>query len=110
MTYYMTQRPPMLGAMPKEGLVSWAYLDTDGEKKVFCEKIGCEAYAKLNYSRKLTEQEVSDYELIPECRELRLTPVELRKLISLVHRAGNSVPDDEADELYALWKKLREAN
>lgn len=110
MTYYMTQRPPMLGAMPKEGLVDWAYLDTDGEKKVFCEKIGCEAYAKLEYSRELTEREISDYELVPETRTVRLTPVELRKLIAVVHRAGMDAPDDEADDLYALYKTLLKAN
>ena len=109
MFYYMTQRPPMIGAMPKEGLVSWVAFDDDGGK-VFCEKIGCEAYAKLTYSRELTEREISDYELIPETRTVRLTPVELRKLIAVVHRAGMDAPDEEADDLYALYKTLLKAN
>ena len=108
MTYYMTQRPPMLGAMPKEGLVRWVAFDDDGHK-VFCEKICCEAYAKLTYDRVLTEQEISDYELTPEYREVRLTNPELLKLIKLVYRSALDADGDEGDELYALWKKLRDA-
>jgi len=108
MVYYMTQRPPMLGAMPKEGLVRWVAFDDDGGK-VFCEKIGMDAYAKLTYSRELTEQEISDYELVPEYRTVRLTNVEMQKLIKLVYRAAYDAPSDKADELYVLWKKLRDA-
>lgn len=109
MVYYMVQRPPMIGAMPKEGLVSWVAFDDEGGK-VYCEKIGRFAYAKLTYSRELTDQEVSDYELIPEYRTVRLTPVELQKLIAVVHRAGNDALGDNADDPYALYKTLLKAN
>ena len=105
MVYYMTQRPPMIGAMPKEGLVEWVAFDDDGGK-VFCEKIGMEAYAKLTYSRELTEQEISDYELIPESRTVTLTNAELQKVVKLVYRAAYDAPEDKADELYRIWKKL----
>ena len=106
MTYYMTQRPPMLGAMPKEGLVRWEMLDDDG-RRVFCDKIGLEAYAKLEYSRELTEKEISDYELVPESRMVTLTTAELRRLIKAVYRAMIDADMDDGDELYCLYEKLR---
>ena len=108
MVYYMTQRPPMIGAMPKEGLVSWMAFDDDF-KKEFVKEIGCGAYAKLTYDRVLTEQEISDYELTPAYREVRLTNPELLKLIKLAYRSALDADGDEGDELYALWKKLRDA-
>lgn len=108
MVYYMTQRPPMIGAMPKEGLVDWVAFDDDG-RRVFCEKIGCEAYAKLNYSRELTEQEVNDYELIPETRTVTLTTAEMQTLSQLVYRTALDASANVGDELYGIWKKLREA-
>ena len=108
MVYYMTQRPPMIGAMPKEGLVRWVAFDDDGHK-VFCEKIGMEAYAKLEYSRELSEQEINDYELTPEIRTVTLTTPELLKLISMVYMAAIDADGKDGDELYDLWKKLRDA-
>ena len=59
--YYMTQRPPMPGAMPKEGLIEiearepWKRLPGVGR-----------AYAKLIYDRRLTDKEIEDYELVEE--------------------------------------------
>lgn len=106
MTYYMTQRPPMPGAMPKEGLLHWEMLDDDGNR-VFCDKIGLEAYAKLEYSRELTEKEISDYELTPENRTVTLTTAELLRLIKTVYRAAIDLDGDDCDELYRLYKKLR---
>jgi len=60
-SYYMTQRPPQIGAMPRKGLVEIDEFDG----KPFIEEIGWDAWAKITYDRELTPDEVSDYELIP---------------------------------------------
>lgn len=62
MRYYMTQRPPMPGAMPRSGLVEIEEFDG----RVYCKEIMREAYARLTYDRELTKQEIYDYELTPE--------------------------------------------
>ena len=64
-SYYMTQRPPQIGAMPRNGLLDIVYLNADEERQ-FVQEIGRQAYAILHYGRELTEQEVSDYELTPK--------------------------------------------
>lgn len=64
--YYMTHRPPMPGAMPKDGLLEiearepWKHVPHAGR-----------AYAKLTYSRPLTEKELYDYELAAEPSEVK---------------------------------------
>ena len=63
-SYYMTQRPAMPGAMPREGLYSIEDLDP----KEIIPEINDGAYALIIYTRKLTDQEVYDYELTP-CAE-----------------------------------------
>lgn len=59
--YYMTQRPAMPGAMPKDGLDTIEDLDP----RDVIPYIGKGAYALLYYTRPLTDKEVSDYELTP---------------------------------------------
>ena len=59
--YYMTQRPAMPGAMPKKGLDMIEDRDPDD----IIPNLGKGAYAVITYTRKLTEQEISDYELTP---------------------------------------------
>ena len=61
-SYYMTQRPPQIGAMPKNGLQDILFLDED-ENAVYVPEIGHHAYAILRYQRELTDKEISDYEL-----------------------------------------------
>lgn len=56
--YYLPHRPPMPGAIPKDGLIrtaSFDYMQSFGG-------IGCWGWAE--YSRQLTEKEIYDYELV----------------------------------------------
>lgn len=55
--YYTQFRPPMPGAIPREGLVQTADFDY---KQSFN---GIGAWGWAEYSRELTDKEVSDYEL-----------------------------------------------
>lgn len=59
--YYMTQRPPMPGAMPKLGLVDIQDLDPNE----IIPEIGKGAYALLTYSQSLNGKAICDYELTP---------------------------------------------
>ena len=56
--YYLPFRPPMPGAMPRSGLVS---MEDFGDKRET--PIGIDAWGKVIYNRKLTDDEVYDYEL-----------------------------------------------
>jgi hypothetical protein len=59
--YYMTQRPPAPGAQPKRGLIrSFEY-----EGRLYVEAIGRSAWGSVVYDRELTDDEISDYELVP---------------------------------------------
>lgn len=60
--YYMTQRPPMPGAQPKEGLVNIESFDG----RPYIEEIDHEAYALLTYDRVLADSELREYELVPD--------------------------------------------
>ena len=62
--YFMTQRPPMPGAMPRKGLKEIIAYDPDDYIPEICHVI----YAELVYDRELTKEEVSDYELMPKAR------------------------------------------
>ena len=59
--YYMTQRPPMPGAMPKIGLVDIQDLNPND----IIPEIGKGAYALLTYSQPLSGKDICDYELTP---------------------------------------------
>ena len=56
-SYYCTQRPPVPGSVPKNGLRS-----TFASERIIR---GREVYAVVEYDRKLTTKEISDYELTP---------------------------------------------
>lgn len=56
--YYTTQRPPMLGCIPN-GAASVACFDD----RQFVEEIGRRAWGYADYPRKLTDEEIKDYEL-----------------------------------------------
>ena len=55
--YYCKFRPPMPGAIPRDGLVSTS--DYDWPQSFD----GVSAWGIAEYSRPLTDQEISDYEL-----------------------------------------------
>ena len=60
--YYMTQRPPMPGAMPQKDL----FLIEDLDPNDVISYLGKGAFAIVAYTRLLTDREINDYELIPE--------------------------------------------
>lgn len=57
--YYCRFRPPMPGAIPRNGLQNVCAFDTKGV--VFD---GNEAWGYADYDRPLTEKEINDYELL----------------------------------------------
>ena len=59
--YYLTQRPPAPGAMPRRGLIDFY----EYENRLFVEIIGREAWGSVVYDRPLTHEEVDEYELVP---------------------------------------------
>lgn len=59
--YYMLRRPPVPGAMPIDGL---ADLKDFGER-MYVREIDREAWGKLIYMRKLSDEEVDRWELAP---------------------------------------------
>lgn len=60
--YYMTQRPPMPGAMPQKDL----FLIEDLDQRDVIPYLGKGAYAMIAYTRPLTDKEIKEYELVPE--------------------------------------------
>lgn len=58
--YYCPMRPPMLGAIPKSGLVSVHCFDM----REFTEAAGREVWGWAEYNRELSENDVYNYELI----------------------------------------------
>lgn len=57
--YYTTQRPPMMGCIPK-GASEIAFFDD----RIFVADIGREAWGYAEYERKLSAEEIADYELV----------------------------------------------
>ena len=60
-SYYATQRWPVPGAIPREGLLS----TYDFDERKYIPTIEKRAYGYAIYNRQLTEKEISDYELTP---------------------------------------------
>lgn len=58
--YYMTERPAMPGAQPRDGLVNVVNME-DSNIKVD----GKHVYSRVEYNRELAESEIRNYELIP---------------------------------------------
>ena len=65
--YWTMQRPPMLGAIPKDGLIeTYAF----PERQKVMELGGREAWGYALYDRELSEKELSDYEMAAETARL----------------------------------------
>lgn len=60
-SYYMTQRPAMPGAQPREGLIEVEELNPNTNTP----GVG-RAYARITYDRQLGVKEIIDYELIAD--------------------------------------------
>lgn len=60
--YYCTLRPPMLGAVPKGGLL---YVEALTERR-FEPSIGWDIWGWAVYKRPLTAEEIAEYELVPK--------------------------------------------
>ena len=102
-SYYMTQRPPMPGAMPTEGL---EFIDENTQLR-FINEIGREAYARLTYNRELTDKEITDYELVPLFYDVQLTRTEILRIMELLK--AKAIEDYTlAEPLGKTHRKLRE--
>lgn len=65
--YYTTQRPPVMGAVPRGGLLyTHCY-----EKRSYVERIDRMAWGCAVYNRRLSPQEVADFELVAEPEEVQ---------------------------------------
>lgn len=60
--YYSPMRPIGIGTCPKKGY----WIGENFNERTYCSNIGREAWGYVEYCRPLTEQEISDYELIPD--------------------------------------------
>ena len=78
MRYFSTQRPLTPGAFPKPSdnrVIAVENFDTyDG--RMFCPAVSRLAYGYVDYEKPLTEEQSSDYELIPQkfpavCQNIR---------------------------------------
>lgn len=58
--YYCKYRPPMPGSVPKQGLVNIGAYDWPQK----FDGIPCGVWGYVEYSRRLTEREIADYELV----------------------------------------------
>lgn len=61
-TYFCRERPPVPGAVPRKGLIEvYEY-----PHPIYDQMDGHLLYGYVNYDRKLTAEEVSAYELLPQ--------------------------------------------
>ena len=58
--YYCPMRPPMLGAIPKDGLVK----AIDFGERTNILPLNIKAWGEVIYNRRLSEKEVYNYELV----------------------------------------------
>ena len=58
--YYLPYRPPAPGAMPVKGMADF---NDFGERR-YIPYIGREAWGSATYMRKLSDEEIDDYELM----------------------------------------------
>lgn len=61
--YYSVMRPVSIGTFPDNGTILGI---VNFDRREMVEAIGREAWGYINYSKPLTEKQISDYELIPE--------------------------------------------
>lgn len=99
--YYMTQRPAMPGAMPRDGLVDIQQYDD----RQYIQQIDCKAYAKLVYSRELADEEIHNYELVQEHYSVELNRAEISFIIRLFADIVHQYPDD-IDRMEEIFTKL----
>lgn len=88
-TYYLTQRPPQIGAMPRKGLLEIE----DFDYRQYAPKICMDAWGKVIYDRELTPKEIYDYELTPEMYSVRLTKADIVHIFDLIE--GRKLTDVE---------------
>lgn len=101
--YYMTERPFGPGCQPKEGLVEAE--DFDGRKHV--EEIGRDAWSRIVYDRELTEQEISQYELVPAEPKLYFGYVKYADGSTICHAKGTLAEVKESEERISENSKVR---
>ena len=104
-SYYMTQRPPMPGAMPKDGL---DYID-EYERPQFIPEIEHTAWAKLVYNRELTKKETQNYELTPETITCQMTPRTIHLIIDALELLTNEIDEEDSviEDACLLYGELK---
>jgi len=90
--YYLTRRPPSIGTHPKEGIKSIKETDFRG-KKVWL----------ITYNRKLSENEVQNFELTPKITN---TVEQLREQEKAEYRAIDPTDSAKRKEIYDKYDKL----
>ncbi len=105
--YYTTQRPPMPGSIPKDGLISVVSFD----RRTRVEHIGeCWGYAM--YKHRLTPAAMKDYELrqTPDQAEMAIKAEEKRNVTITRKIAGKDhtfvLTDEEEQQAHALVEKV----
>ena len=91
--YYMTMRPFGIGCQPKRGLVDAESYD----EKTFVDEIGRKVWSRIVYDRELTEQEVSQYELVPAEPKLYYGYAHYADGTVMCHCVGTSEQLDESE-------------
>ena len=75
MRYYSLHRPVSVGTYPKDGVVAVYNFDDKQE----CKNIGLSAWGYIEYDRKLTDEEIKEYELfeapIQSCTQKQLKAI-----------------------------------
>lgn len=101
--YYMTQRPFSIGAQPKQGLVDAESYD----EKTFVDEIGCKAWSRIVYDRELTEQEISQYELVPAEPKLYFGYVKYADGSTMCHAKGTLAEVEASEKRVKATSKVR---
>lgn len=103
--YYMTQRPPMPGAMPSKGLET---ID-EYERPRYIPEIEHTAWAMLTYSRELTEKEVKGYELTQQRITCQMTPRTIHLIIDALELLANEIDEEDSviEDACLLYGELK---
>ena len=104
-SYYMTQRPPAPGAMPKGGLERIE----EYPRPQYVPEIEHTAWAKLTYSKELTNQEAKSYELTPSAIRCELTPREIHLIVDALELLANEIDEEDSviEDACMLYGELK---
>ena len=104
-SYYMTQRPPAPGAMPKDGLE----LIDEYPRPQYVPEIEHTAWAKLAYSKELTQREAQSYELIPAAIHCELTLRKIHLIVDALELLANEIDEEDSviEDACLLYEEMK---